>query len=294
MLERAANGGSCPPTDRQGGSGPCARTGAGGFVVLMYIRILAIALLLALPAACQPAPTPAPAPVGAAMNAAPELDGALQMITAITPTWDAVDAAVQRYERGGPGQPWRRVGPAIPAAVGRTGLAWGVGIHPAPTTGGPVKREGDGKAPAGIFHLSSAFGYAPAAETGWIRMPYVQADPSVECVDDPASRFYNRRVDRDTIARPDWTSHEEMRRPDGLYEWGVWVDHNSHPPRPMRGSCIFLHVWAGPGVATSGCTAMPEGHLRDILAWLDPHARPVLVQLPAADFVRLQGAWGLP
>lgn len=260
----------------------------------MYIRTLIIGLLLALPAACQPARAPARPDAGAEMPAAQELDGARQMIAVVTPTWDAVDATLQRYERDAPGAPWRRVGTAVPAAVGRTGLAWGIGIHPAPALEGPEKREGDGKAPAGIFHLSSAFGYAPAAQTGWIRMPYVQADPSTECVDDSRSRFYNRRVDRDTIPDPDWTSHEELRRPDALYEWGVWVDHNSHPPLPMRGSCIFLHVWAGPGVATSGCTAMAESDLRGILAWLDPRAGPVLVQLPAAAYARLGTAWRLP
>ncbi|HEX6370047.1 MAG TPA: L,D-transpeptidase family protein [Longimicrobium sp.] len=221
-------------------------------------------------------------------------DAALQMIVVTTADWDAVDATLRRYERDAPGEAWRAVGGAIPAAVGRTGLAWGDGIHPGPGIEGPRKREGDGKAPAGIYRLSSAFGYAPAAETGWIRLPYVQTDASTECVDDSRSRFYNRRVDRDTIPRPDWTSHEELRRADELYRWGVWVDHNSNPPRPMRGSCIFLHVWAGPGVATSGCTAMAEGDLREVLAWLHPRARPVLVQVPAAQHERLRGAWALP
>ncbi|WP_420128626.1 L,D-transpeptidase family protein [Longimicrobium sp.] len=243
------------------------------------------ATLLAMPAACQPTGMPQPAAPG---------DGALQMIVVTTADWDAVDATLQRYERGAPDQAWRAVGTAIPAAVGRTGLAWGTGIHPDPGIAGPVKREGDGKAPAGIFRLSSAFGYAPAAETGWIRLPYVQTDAGIECVDDSRSRFYNRRVARDTIPQPDWTSHEELRRNDELYRWGVWVDHNSDPPAPMGGSCIFLHVWAVPGAATSGCTAMAESDLRQLLAWLDPRARPVLVQLPAAQHGTLRGAWRLP
>ena len=266
-------------------SGACARTGAGGFVIAMQIRSLAAALLLAAPAGCQPAGAPAPAA---------QDDAARQMIVVTTADWEAVDATLQRYERGAADQAWRPVGGAIPAAVGRTGLAWGTGIHPDPAGDGPEQREGDGKAPAGIYRLSSTFGYAPAAETGWIRMPYVQTDASTECVDDSRSRFYNRRVDRDTIPQPDWTSHEELRRNDELYQWGVWVDHNSDPPRPMGGSCIFLHVWAGPGAATSGCTAMAESDLRQVLAWLDPRARPVLVQLPAAQYGRLRGAWTLP
>lgn len=250
----------------------------------MQIHTLALALLLAVPAACQPPGSPSPAAAD---------DGARQMVVVTTADWNAVDATLQRYERGGDGA-WRAVGDPVPAAVGRTGLAWGTGIHPDPGGEGPHKREGDGKAPAGVYRLSSAFGYAPAAEAAWIRMPYVQSGAGIECVDDSRSRHYNRRVDRDTIAQPDWTSHEEMRRADELYRWGVWVDHNSDPPRPMGGSCIFLHVWAGPGAATSGCTAMAESDLREVLAWLDPRARPVLVQLPAAQYRRLETAWKLP
>ena len=258
------------------------------FCCRMQIRTLALAACLAVPAGCQPSPGPGPAD--------PEVQvDALQMIVSTTASWDAVDATLQRYERASAAEPWRAVGERIPAAVGRTGLAWGTGLHPHDPLEEPRKREGDGRAPAGIYRLSSAFGYAPAQEVaGWIRMPYVQSDASIECVDDSRSRFYNRRVDRDTIPTPDWTSHEEMRRPDDLYEWGVWVDHNSDPPAPMGGSCIFLHVWGGPGVATSGCTAMPEEDLREVLAWLDPRARPVLVQLPAAVYAGLRAPWRLP
>lgn len=235
-------------------------------------------MLLAAPAAAQPIPVP---------------DETRQMVLVTTPAWDAVDAVLQRYERAAAGQPWRAVGQPVAAAVGRTGLAWGTGLHAA-AGAEPAKREGDGRAPAGVFRLSSAFGYATADEAAWVRMPYVQSHAGIECVDDSRSRFYNRRVDRDTISRPDWTSHEEMRRGDELYRWGVWVDHNSNPPRPMGGSCIFLHVWAGPGVATSGCTAMEESDLREVLAWLDPRASPVLVQLPAAAYAGVRGAWALP
>ena len=43
--------------------------------------------------------------------------------------------AVTLSERTAAGAPWRPVGRQVPAAVGRTGLAWGVGVHP------PVERS---------------------------------------------------------------------------------------------------------------------------------------------------------
>jgi L,D-peptidoglycan transpeptidase YkuD (ErfK/YbiS/YcfS/YnhG family) len=97
-----------------------------------------------------------------------------------------------------------------------------------------------------------------------------------------------------------------MRRGDGLYRIGVVVAHNgpgvddglvpgaSGAAASGGGSCIFLHVWNGPGSTTSGCTAMPDAALQEILAWLDASAEPVLVQLPRPEFGRLRAAWALP
>ncbi|HEU0014383.1 MAG TPA: L,D-transpeptidase family protein [Longimicrobium sp.] len=257
----------------------------------MRVLLAALLMLAMLTLACAPAARAGQ--VGAMGN---PLGDALQVVVVTTADWNAVDAELRRYERASPAEPWRAVGEPVRAAVGRTGLAWGTGLHRPgiAAAGDPIKREGDGKAPAGIFRLGSAFGYAPAAEAAWVRLPYHPTDAGVECVDDSGSRHYNRRVDRDTIAQPDWTSHEELRRNDQLYRWGVWVDHNSDPPVPQGGSCIFLHVWAGPGVATSGCTAMAEADLTALLAWLDPAAGPLLVQLPRGVHEGLRGPWALP
>ncbi|HEX8430441.1 MAG TPA: L,D-transpeptidase family protein [Longimicrobium sp.] len=228
-------------------------------------------------------------------HAQPAAPDALQALVVTTEDWDSTAAVVRRFARATPAAPWREVGPSLRAAVGRSGLGWGDGLHPdAESATGPAKREGDGRAPAGVFRLSSAFGYASAAESRWIRLPYHASDASIECVDDAASAYYNRRVDRDAVARVDWTSHEEMRRNDGLYRLGVWVDHNSSPPTAGRGSCIFLHIWAAPGAPTSGCTAFADADLELILRWLDPRSGPVLVQLPEAEYRRLRLDWRLP
>jgi L,D-peptidoglycan transpeptidase YkuD (ErfK/YbiS/YcfS/YnhG family) len=218
----------------------------------------------------------------------------LQALVVRTDGWESVQATVQRYERAGPHAPWTAVGEAVPAVVGRSGLGWGEGLHETPAGMGPVKREGDGRAPAGIYRLSSAFGYAPAAAMPWVRLPYRQSTGESQCVDDGKSRSYNQIVDVRNVGRPDWTSHEEMLRPDSLYRLGVFVDHNVHPAAAGRGSCIFLHIWAGPATGTAGCTAFAPAALEEIVRWMDPARRPVLVQLPRAEYDLLRGAWSLP
>lgn len=225
------------------------------------------------------------------------LASATEIIVVTTSDWSAVEGTLRRYERRGPNHKWAPAGQSVTVVVGKNGLGWGSGVVPLDARGirdasDPVKKEGDGKAPAGVFSLSRAFGYAPQEQPG-SKMPYVPLTPQVECVDDPNSRFYNRVVDRDTVA-PDWNSSEHMLRSDELYRWGIVVDHNSDPARPGAGSCIFLHIWRGPGQGTVGCTAMPQEQIESLLAWLDPSREPLLVQLPERKYKSLQKKWGLP
>ncbi|MBV9924105.1 MAG: L,D-transpeptidase family protein [Acidobacteria bacterium] len=218
---------------------------------------------------------------------------ARQLVVVATRGWDEVPGVLRRFERKGAKGVWTRVGADVPVAVGRSGLGWGAGLVETGAEAGPQKKEGDGKAPAGVFALGSAFGFAPLREAAWLRFPYVQLTPSVECVDDTASRSYNLIVDRLAAGSVDWNSSEHMRAVEG-YRWGMVVRHNTAPTVPGRGSCIFLHVWSGPGKGTAGCTAMEEGNLTELLRWLDPKKSPLLVQLPEAEYTRLRAAWRLP
>ncbi len=230
------------------------------------------------------------------------LRASTQVLVVTTQDWNGVDGVLQAYERPSVHRKWKAVGNPIAVVVGKNGLGWGAGVEPVgeaerskadeAVTPEPVKREGDGKSPAGIFRLSASFGYAARAQAGW-KMPYLSLTPPVECVDDASSKLYNRVVDRATVS-PDWKSFEQMLRPDGLYRWGLVVDHNSDPVTPGSGSCIFLHIWAGQGQSTSGCTAMAQEQMEGILAWLDPARNPLLVQLPRAQYKRLRRRWKLP
>lgn len=52
-----------------------------------------------------------------------------------------------------------------------------------------------------MFRLSGAFGHRAAAEVTWVRMPYLHSTAAWKCVDDPASRHYNRLVDETSVER---------------------------------------------------------------------------------------------
>jgi len=219
------------------------------------------------------------------------LDDARQIVVVTTADWNSVSGTLQRFERGGSHDKWRAVGQPFPIVVGKTGLAWGDGLITTARLGAdavdPIKREGDGKAPAGVFSLGTAFGYEPQLLAG-SRMPYLPLTSSMECVDDVKSQHYNRIVDRQTIHAPDWNSSEQMLRNDELYHWGVAVNHNTQPTRPGGGSCIFMHIWRGAGQGTVGCTAMPKGDIQQLILWFDPAKSPLLVQMPRSQYDKVR------
>ena len=220
------------------------------------------------------------------------LDNSSQLVVVTTPTWDATTGSLFRFDRTSAG--WHLLDGPTPIVVGRTGLAWGRGFENASANpSDPIKHEGDGKSPAGIFPLDTAFGFGPVSELPSLKLPYVQLQPTTDCVDDTASVHYNTVVDRGTVSAIDWASAEHMRRID-QYRIGVIVGYNADPPIRGRGSCIFLHIWAGPTSTTAGCTAFDAGKLRETMLWLDRARRPMLVQLTSAEYSRLRNSWRLP
>jgi L,D-peptidoglycan transpeptidase YkuD (ErfK/YbiS/YcfS/YnhG family) len=218
-----------------------------------------------------------------------------QLVVVRTAGWDAFEGTLQGYERSSGGGNWNAVGEGIPVVLGRNGLAWGIGLSDEPgDKNTPVKLEGDGRGPAGAFAVGPAFGYEAPSGVPWIRLAYLQSDSTFKCVDDAASRHYNRLVFEGQTEK-DWKSSEDMLRKDELYRLGVVVQHNwSTRTESGKGSCIFLHIRSEVDTGTAGCTAMRAGDLVQLLAWLDPHLNPVLVQLPDSEYARLRHEWHLP
>jgi len=232
---------------------------------------------------------------GALIRDAPGVvSSSLQLLLVIAPDWASSTAKLQRFARASRDDDWQRCGPATAVSLGKSGLAWGRGLHP--PMAGPAKREGDGCAPAGIFAITALFGYA-APDSPFalaVRLPYLCASRDLKCIDDPASAYYNRVVDQSCLAASDWASCEDMLRRDQRYAVGAVVAHNCEPPEPGAGSCIFLHVWESEGAPTAGCTAMALADMCELAAWLDGAARPLLAQLPQLEYEKLRAAWALP
>ncbi len=219
-----------------------------------------------------------------------------QLLRVLAPDWGSRAASLQRFERKRCDGDWQPLGASITVSLGKSGLAWGRGMHRLDGAAGRVKQEGDGCTPAGIFAITALFGYADAASplAKAASLPYLPATATLKAVDDPTSAHYNRIVDCAAVARPDWTSCEDMLRSDERYAVGAVIAHNADQPLAGAGSCIFLHVWAAEGVPTAGCTAMAREHMMEIAGWLDGAKNPLLVQLPRAEYEGRQAAWGLP
>jgi D-alanyl-D-alanine dipeptidase len=238
------------------------------------LRALALVALFA----CNQPPPPAAPPTPAKVVAN-------DVVTAVIDDWSATHATLTLWHHDERGwrhdKPWQGV-------IGHAGAAWGIGLHGtgAPAGhAGPVKHEGDGASPAGVFAIAGGFGFDTVPKTD---LPYTVLRDTTECVDDPQSKAYDTIVEHSP--QSDWTSSEHMRSVEG-YKYGLVIAHNpSHTPG--AGSCIFVHVWSGPDSNTVGCTAMPMRNVFDLLQVLEPDT--VFVLLPRAEYRALQDQWGLP
>ena len=216
-----------------------------------------------------------------------------QLVLVTTRDWNAVEGELRFYERASKTQPWQAKGEKIAVVVGRNGMAWGKGLHPLPQGLKTIKREGDGKTPAGFYTIGPAFGdkeHQPHAK----KIPYMLITEDLECVDDPNSRYYNQFVHAGSIIGPDWKSSEKMAEIGPLYALGFVIEHNYDPIVPGDGSAIFFHIWRTPEQGSAGCTTMAEIDLKQVVEWLDSNSLPRVVQLPLAEYEQRIKEWGLP
>lgn len=194
-----------------------------------------------------------------------------QLMVVLSEDINATSALMQRYEKY---ERWVKIGDKIPVVLGRSGLGYVSGKE-------PLKNEGDGRSPAGAFPLSSIFGYD---EHSGFEMPYHHVDEKLICIDDVNDTRYNRILPLDG-EQP--RSFEWMRRSDGVYRYGAVIGYNMTGEKG-RGSCIFVHLNHSDRRPTSGCTAMDEAPLLEVLKWLEHQKQPRILQIPKSDCLEYQ------
>ena len=217
----------------------------------------------------------------------------LQLVVVVSSDWNSPTARMQWFERPDCNTPWKSVAQPVSVNLGRTGLAWGQsdlmresgGVD----TASPVKREGDGKAPAGLFAFLKAFGH-PHPPRGYSEenLPFLQVKAE-QCVDDVSSPYYNQIVEPAKVGGKTWNSSETMAI--DLYKLGLVVGHNCPDADPGMGSCIFYHLERGAAQPTAGCTSMSQKNISKLLVWLQRDSHPLTVQLPLKEYKALGEGW---
>jgi uncharacterized protein YijF (DUF1287 family)/L,D-peptidoglycan transpeptidase YkuD (ErfK/YbiS/YcfS/YnhG family) len=192
-----------------------------------------------------------------------------QVVSVTTPLWNSSGGVLQRWERRANG--FQVVGERVPVRIGAAGFGQGLGLHSQPWTS-REKREGDRRAPAGLFSLGTAFGRQKRApfSGNW---PYREAGPNDYWVDDPTVSEYNTWQTLPPRRTAPWSAERLAS-----YAFGLVVDHNRGAAIPGAGSAIFFHPWKSKMTPTVGCTAMAPELLKELLTWLDPDDHPLLLQ----------------
>lgn len=217
---------------------------------------------------------------------------ARQLVVVLADSWNTHRGELRQFDSTVEG-PWQQVGDPTPVSLGRYGMAWGRGLLE-PTDQQRSKKEGDGRSPAGIFQLGTAFGAAAALPEGSQKYPYLAVTRNNYCVEDTGSPNYNRLIDLDEVDSQVWRKRSPLLRSDGLFQWGVVVEQNTSPVSVGAGSCIFLHVWRGAHIGTAGCTAMPLEAASALVSWLAPKTNARLVQLPRNIYEDIREKHGFP
>lgn len=140
----------------------------------------------------------------------------------------------------------------VPCALGRSGTTH----H---------KREGDGASPIGRVEMLQGFYRADAGRRPRTLLPLTRIERQHGWCDDPGDRRYNTLV-----ALPCAASHEDLWRPDHLYDVVIDLAWNRGPVVRGRGSAIFLHLARPDFQPTAGCVAVEKRMIGRLLERIGP------------------------
>jgi len=210
-----------------------------------------------------------------------------QVIVVTAASWSSTQGTLQAFERDGNGG-WRQVVPPTPAWLGYGGLV-----------PGERRKQGTGTTPAGTYAITSAFGRLPDPGT---KMPYRKFDTNDSWTYDPDHPYTYNVFQTAPINWADYGGNAEHLWVKGpQYRYVAVLDFNlpggpitttadgirrsTTPPNTHRGGGIFLHVEKGR--TTSGCVSIPVDRMRQVLRWLKPGRKPVIVIGPASEITRM-------
>lgn len=219
-----------------------------------------------------------------------------QAIVGVSSGWNSSEVTLAIYEKQNgvwkpQTTPWR-------GRLGKNGLAWGKGLHQAPSSKASKKVEGDRRAPAGIFKIGGAYGYASQIQHSPL-LPYRQVSKRDLWVEDQTSPHYNRHLIIKHDPQTTWEKKAQMRQGDHAHSLKLYIAHNDAilggNATPGDGSAIFFHIWRDNGArATFGCTTMDQAKLKALIATIDPSKNPVYILLPTQEYNHYRGSWKLP
>ena len=200
-----------------------------------------------------------------------------QVIVVTAAKWSATEGTLRAFERSVTGK-WIQVLDATHAQLGYGGLVKAA-----------ERRQGTGKTPTGTFPIETAFGRLPDPGTA---LPYTKFDRNDAWTYNPKQpATYNLFQD----AAVGWGGYgnyiERLWQYGEQYNYVAVLDFNlpkgevtvgpngirrtSPPADTRRGGGIFLHV--SNGDKTAGCIAIAQERMTQIMKWLDPEQRPVMV-----------------
>lgn len=138
------------------------------------------------------------------------------------------------------------------------------------------KHEGDGATPAGRFPLREVFFRGDRVPRSTLKtlLPVSELSPRDGWCDQSGHPAYNRKVNRNTLEPG--VSHEELYRPDHVYDVILVVGYNDDPVVPDKGSAIFVHVAREGFPGTAGCIAFAKEDLLKILSLVAKDTRLVV------------------
>ena len=218
-----------------------------------------------------------------------------QAVVGITENWNSSYVSLGFYERVNGA--WSLKGDFWKGRIGKNGSAWGLGISPIPKNHSSMKKEGDGRSPAGVFNIGDAWGY-PGSIKKLSQLTYHQITHKDLWVEDVNSRHYNRHIKLQHTPKTTWEKKQQMRQNDAAHALKLFVHHNS-PEKgsilPGYGSAIFFHIWRANGAKpTSGCTTMTETRLKHMISLINPDKDPVFILLPRKEYMERRIKWQLP